>query len=418
MIKKITTLAMMSIVALMADTASAQWTAVNNGLPATNARGVGNVRDTLFTAIDGHGVYYSINSGTNWTAWKHNNKLPSKEITKLFRLAASSPAGANNNGEFAIAGKGMLSRYVSMGNETTTQSAYVNYGVPAGVTVTSWLEEENPSTFYIGTTDGIYVCKKASPFIPAEMVFTKSTGVSGQINNITIEEHNDNTETIIASTDKGIYVSSDTGASFSALSGVAITANMKAYDHSMLALTSSGVYIYKNTNKVISYSPYVPTGDYRTLFMDADLSKGKYIAYLFGNDVASKLDLVNPAGSAELSKVGITGGVINSSTIVGNYLFISTETGGVFRMALDGGLGIADFNQAPEAQFTVSPNPSTGEFKITTEKPVSVQLLDLSGKLIKTYSVNESTEIKENLTPGLYILKDATNGGAKKLIIK
>lgn len=419
MIKKMTTLAMVSIVALIADTASAQWTAVNNGLPATTARGVGNVRDTLFTAIDGHGIYYSVNSGTNWAAWKNNSKLPSKEISKLFRVAATKTlADIGDNGEFLVLGKDMFTRYVSMGNSTTTQSAYINYNVPTGVKVTAWLEEENPHTYHIGTTDGIYYyhVPEGSSVNFATMTFTKATGVSGMINNLTIYEHDDDSETIIASTDKGLYKSRDYGKTYTAFTGIAVTSEMKTYEHSMVLATSNGIFFQQEEDNVITYSPFIATGDYRTVFSDMDMSAGKMHLYCFGNNIATKIDFA--AGNTELSIEGITGGAITSSTIVGNYLFVSTDNGGVFRMALDGGLGIADFNQAPEAQFTVSPNPSTGDFKITSEKPVSVQLLDLTGKLIQTYSVNESADIKENLTPGLYILKDATNGGAKKLIIK
>jgi hypothetical protein len=421
MIKKITTLAMVGLFALMANTVSAQWTAVNNGLPATTARGVGNVRDTLFTAIDGHGVYFSVNSGNNWTAWKNNSKLPSKEISKLFRVAATKTlADIGDNGEFLVLGKNMFTRYVSMGNGTVTQSAFVNYNVPTGVKVTAWLEEENPHTFHIGTTDGIYYYHKPeeSALNPATMTFTKATGVSGMINNLTIYEHDDDSETIIASTDKGLYKSRDYGKTYTAFTGIAVTSEMKTYEHSMILATSNGIFFQQEENNVITYGPYIPTGDYRTIFADIDMSVGKMFMYCFGNNIATKLDFVNPAGNKELSVQGITGGAITSSTIVGNYLFVSTDNGGVFRMALEGGLGVAGFSQAPEAQFSVSPNPSTGEFKITTEKTVNVQLLDLTGKLLKTYYVNESADIKENLTPGVYLLKDATNGGAKKLIVK
>jgi hypothetical protein len=389
----------------------AQWTPVNNGLPATTARGVGVVSDTLFTAIDGHGVYYSINNGDNWEAWKYNAKLPNKNISKMFRFSTSPQPGSNTDfGQILIGGKGMLTRYVyQLGN-----SVVVNYSVPEDVTVTAWLEDGNSGEFYIGTTDGVYYYHRLEKSLhPSSLTFTKASGISGIVNHLRLEVHDDDTETLIASTNNGLYKSTDLGKSFTPFTGILVTSEMRAYENYLFLATSNGIFGHKEKDGEITYTPFNESGDYRTIFVNYT-SSGMDV-YAVGNNIVTKL---NQAGFEELTTNGVTGGAMTSSTVNNGYLFVSTDEGGVFRLPIDEDLGIADFRKAPEAQFNVSPNPSNGTFTIYSDQQSEIQLIDMTGKLIRSFFVNESLLINEKLSPGIYLLKDKTNGGAKKIIIK
>ncbi len=413
MIKKITTLAMVSVFALMADTVSAQWTAVNNGLPATTSKGVANVNGVLYTAIKGHGIYTSNNNGDTWQKWARSSELPNTNYTSF--VGNEFDMSGEGSVYFSVTGDNLFAVYEDQGSNQNSLSIVPLPGLTgSSAIVNAWSKNDGEDIMIVATNGGVHYKSNSSG------TFTKSTGITQEKINALQIAGDDNQYTFVG-TDKGVFRSSDNGKTFSAYNqGFATPLRINRMS-GLFTLTERGVYI--NNNTIGSFVELTNTGESRTKNISDykayvfSPSNGK--VYFFGKNAGTELDFYVTFEMTELSLNGITDSSnIIGTTIIGNYLFVSTETGGVFRMALDGGLGIADFNQAPEAQFTVSPNPSTGEFKITSEKPVSVQLLDLTGKLIQTYSVNESADIKENLTPGLYILKDATNGGAKKLIIK
>lgn len=409
MIKKITKLAMVSMVALMANTASAQWTAVNNGLPATTSKGVANVNGVLYTAIKGHGIFTSNNNGDTWQKWSRSNELPSTNYTSF--VGNEFDMSGEGSVYFSATGENLLAVYEDQeSNKNMLSIAPLSGLTGSSTTVNAWTKNDGEEIITVATNGGAYYK------LNEENSLTKATGITNDKVN-TLQIGGDDNEFLFAGTDNGIFRSTDNGKTFSAYNqGFATPLRINRMS-GLFTLTEKGIYMFNDGvfAELSSLNPNITNvgGDYKSYV----LGGGK--VYFFGKNVGTEFDMFGTFKTTALSLNGIKdAGNINGSTIVGNYIYVSNETSGVYRMALDGGLGIADFNQAPEAQFTVSPNPSTGEFKITSEKPVSVQLLDLTGKLIQTYSVNESADIKENLTPGLYILKDATNGGAKKLIIK
>ena len=61
------------------------------------------------------------------------------------------------------------------------------------------------------------------------------------------------------------------------------------------------------------------------------------------------------------------------------------------------------------SDFTVFPNPSNGSAKITISdisEPTDVQLLDISGRIIKNISVNSSNTVElNNLQKGMYMIR-------------
>ncbi|HTO37122.1 MAG TPA: T9SS type A sorting domain-containing protein, partial [Brumimicrobium sp.] len=54
---------------------------------------------------------------------------------------------------------------------------------------------------------------------------------------------------------------------------------------------------------------------------------------------------------------------------------------------------------------------------ITTEKNTSFTLLDLTGKVLKTFDVNQQGEISiSELASGIYLLKENSTGSQTKII--
>lgn len=74
--------------------------------------------------------------------------------------------------------------------------------------------------------------------------------------------------------------------------------------------------------------------------------------------------------------------------------------------------------EQPElVRFSVYPNPTTDKLTIKTEKNTSFTLLDLTGKILLTFEVNQEKEISiAELNTGVYILKDETTGSHKKIV--
>jgi hypothetical protein len=69
--------------------------------------------------------------------------------------------------------------------------------------------------------------------------------------------------------------------------------------------------------------------------------------------------------------------------------------------------------------FSVYPNPSSGSFTLQTEQGGVFEILDLTGRLLNTYTIRNHTEtIHTNLPTGIYFIREKASGVTQKLIIK
>jgi len=67
--------------------------------------------------------------------------------------------------------------------------------------------------------------------------------------------------------------------------------------------------------------------------------------------------------------------------------------------------------------FKAYPNPTKDILTITTEKNASFTLLDLTGKVLQVFEVDQQKEISTaTLAPGMYLLKENTSGAQTKII--
>jgi hypothetical protein len=69
--------------------------------------------------------------------------------------------------------------------------------------------------------------------------------------------------------------------------------------------------------------------------------------------------------------------------------------------------------------FSVYPNPSSGTFTLQTEQGGLFEILDLTGRLLNTYTIRNHTEtIHTNLPTGMYFIREKASGATQKLIIE
>jgi hypothetical protein len=69
--------------------------------------------------------------------------------------------------------------------------------------------------------------------------------------------------------------------------------------------------------------------------------------------------------------------------------------------------------------FSVYPNPSYGTFTLQTEQGGVFEILDITGRLLNTYTIKNHTEtIHTNLPTGIYFIREKASGATQKLIVE
>jgi hypothetical protein len=72
-----------------------------------------------------------------------------------------------------------------------------------------------------------------------------------------------------------------------------------------------------------------------------------------------------------------------------------------------------------EALFSIFPNPNKGSFIIQSTKTGVFDLIDVTGKVINTYTLTNSQQtVHENLPAGMYFVREKASGKAQKIIIQ
>jgi hypothetical protein len=72
-----------------------------------------------------------------------------------------------------------------------------------------------------------------------------------------------------------------------------------------------------------------------------------------------------------------------------------------------------------EALFSIFPNPNKGSFIIQSTKTGVFDLIDVTGKVINTYTLTKSQQtVHENLPAGMYFMREKASGKAQKIIIQ
>jgi hypothetical protein len=71
-------------------------------------------------------------------------------------------------------------------------------------------------------------------------------------------------------------------------------------------------------------------------------------------------------------------------------------------------------------RFGIYPNPSSGIFTIQTEQGGVFEILDITGRVLNTYTLTTNTTqaIQVNLPIGMYFIREKASGAMQKLIVE
>jgi len=71
------------------------------------------------------------------------------------------------------------------------------------------------------------------------------------------------------------------------------------------------------------------------------------------------------------------------------------------------------------ASWNLFPNPTNGSFTLQTQQGGVFELMDLCGKVIQTYKLQNAIEqIQVNLPSGIYFIREKETGCTQKLVIE
>jgi hypothetical protein len=91
----------------------------------------------------------------------------------------------------------------------------------------------------------------------------------------------------------------------------------------------------------------------------------------------------------------------------------------VFVTKLDIATAIKNYANEELPLFSVYPNPSYGSFTLQTEQGGVFEILDITGRLLNTYTIKNHTEIiHTNLPTGIYFIREKASGKIQKLIVE
>jgi len=344
----------------------AQWTQVNNNLGSLNVTGLARIGTTIYAGTSDKGLFISADNGASWSAYADNASLPSLAINGLEGdpLTALGISIYTQNG-FAI----LQSTLAVLPVQTLPNKD-----------ITLYRQYSGPTRRLVGTKNsGLY-------YTDDDVNWIEATGIpAGPTKNIRGIMSDDANTLIIGGTENGAGMSTDRGSSWTdanaGLSGDAMKINSM---FAFFALTANGIY-YTSLTAFTGWNPVVSTGDYRAC--TADITTMQY--YFFGKDVATSANLTtSQIGSITLG--GISGGAVTSAVLYGNYIFVGTETGGVFRAQLSALTDVTERNEALKT-FSLSqnyPNPfnpsTTIEFGVPFAGNVSITVYNVLGKEVAT----------------------------------
>jgi hypothetical protein len=105
-------------------------------------------------------------------------------------------------------------------------------------------------------------------------------------------------------------------------------------------------------------------------------------------------------------------------TVSGTFNYTITLTGGCGKTTAMGNITVIGC-PGIEVPWYIFPNPTTGIFILQTEKGGVFELIDISGKVIQTYNVqNPAEQIQVDFPCGVYFIRETKSGYTQKLVIE
>ena len=185
-----------------------------------------------------------------------------------------------------------------------------------------------------------------------------------------------------------------------AVTGTTYTFPVASYTHSGGACSITGGYVYRGS-----------------------LNPNFIGNYFFADYCTNKIGMVNGVGGAITWSAALaTGGITTFGQDINGEMFVGGESATTLFKLVDSSLGVNTFEKA---NFQLIPNPASSEVFIKSNGlsfPASVNIFDMSGKLLLSQRLNEENAIRvSSLTTGLYMVSVKDNNGVvlnSKLSVK
>ncbi|MFN4235400.1 MAG: SBBP repeat-containing protein [Bacteroidia bacterium] len=121
-----------------------------------------------------------------------------------------------------------------------------------------------------------------------------------------------------------------------------------------------------------------------------------------------------------------SGGVVTISgtpTLIGTFNYTITPMGGCGNVSAIGSITVNDClgidQMDNQTSWSIYPNPAKHQFTIKTENGGLFELLDIQGRVLQSFSVNNNQEtISLNYSPGMYFIREQKSGFVQKVIIE
>jgi hypothetical protein len=166
------------------------------------------------------------------------------------------------------------------------------------------------------------------------------------------------------------------------------TTNAGSYDVFITKLNSTGT--------ALIYSTYIGGSNDDSGYGIAIDGSGN--VYITGSTTSTDYDITSGAFQTTYGGGTVIGDVFVTKIDLGGTISVETLVNNV-------------------ALFSIFPNPNRGTFTIQASKAGVFELMDVTGKIINTYTItNTQKTVHENLPAGIYFIKEKQNGGAQKLV--
>jgi hypothetical protein len=370
--------------------AAQQWSPVNNGLPTTVSATIISNAETLYASVYGGGVFKSLDYGDTWTSL--NAGLPTTQVSAL-EMAPYLLAGTDSG--------------VYMRIDETTWTHLSTVGMTN--TLVRFLaltpDSSNPR-LNVGTPGGIFRQLHISDWESA------NNGLVGEALDVrSLSAYSSSgLKYGITGTADGVYMTFDNYASWqkmsNGLTGSSLHINkvMNLDSPASLAATDSGLFATLDTGK--SWIPIIPS-ELISASGTANYPGTGLGLYFFG---VKGFVTTNFSSWPEINMTGVTGGRVLDFATTQNYIYVTTQTGGVFRKALADLTSAEEIGDGIPQGFNLSQNfpnpfnPATRiSFTVAKEGVVSLIVYDMLGREVANL-------LNETKQPGAYTVTWNANG--------
>jgi hypothetical protein len=317
-------------------------------------------------------------------------------------------------------------------SNATTLTIVVNPGAPAqpsaitGNTIVCENSTEIYSVFSAGATS--YTWTLPSGWIGSSTSDTIQVAVDSNGGTITVIAHNGCGNSPVQTIDITINALPTVSANASATS---------VCQGNQVTLTGSGATSYTWDNGVTNGVAFAPsaTTTYTVTGTDANGCSNTAQITISVNPLPN-VTVSNNSNTLTVNQAGATyqwidcnnnnapiSGATNQSftpTTSGSYAVVVTLNGCIDTSACQT-VTIAGIDTAALSKqvFSIYPNPNRGNFTILSTKGGVFELIDVTGKVIHTYTItNTQQTVNENIPAGMYFVREKESGTIQKLIVQ